>query len=145
MRPRQLLPVLFLLLCLALISCGKKGDPFLPAVEGDGGRVTGLKGEWDGEYVLLTGRIHEATRQGAGIKAYFASYPLAEPPCEGCPIEYQGFQSFGREVMSESGFSCEMTEIKPGNIYFFEVRVIGPGNRQGPPSNRVQVEVPELR
>ena len=145
MRPIHFLPALFLLLCTALISCGKKGDPFLPAMEGGGGRVSGLKGEWDGKFVLLSGRIHEATGQDAGVRAYFGSYPVDQPPCDGCPIEYQGFQSFGPEVVSESVFSCEMTEIKPGNIYFFEVRVIGPGGNQGPPSNRVQVEVPEVR
>jgi len=141
MRPGLPLSVLFLWLCLALISCGKKGDPFLPATQGDG-RVTGLKGEWNGEYVLLTGRTREAMREGAGIRAYYAAYPLDQPPCEGCPIEYQGYESFGREVMGKSGFSCRITEIQTGNIYFFEVRIIGPGGSLGPPSNRVGVEVP---
>jgi hypothetical protein len=45
-------------------------------------------------------------------------------------------------VVSENGFSSRITEIRPGNLYFFEVRVTGPGGRQGPPSKRVQVEVP---
>jgi hypothetical protein len=140
MRPGKPLPFLVLLFCLALISCGKKGDPFLPSTEGDG-RITLLKGEWNGEYVDLTGRIHGSMNEGARIRAYYAAYPLDQPPCEGCPIEYQGFQSFGRDVLSESGFSCKMTQIQPGNLYFFEVRVIGPGDSPGPSSNRVRVEV----
>jgi hypothetical protein len=140
MRPRQPLFVLLLLICSVMISCGKKGDPFLPAPE-DPGRITGLKAEWTGESVLLTGRIEGEIREGGGIRAYYASYPLDQPPCEGCPIEYQGFESFGREATAGRGFSCLMRPIRPGALYFFEVRVMGPGQRQGPPSNRLRLEV----
>jgi hypothetical protein len=143
MRPGKPLPFLFVLFCLVLISCGKKGDPFLPVVERDV-RITLLKGEWNGEYLDLTGRIHGIMKEGASIRAYYAAYPLDQPPCEGCPVEYQGFQSFGRHVVSESGFSCRMTEIQPGNLYFFEAMIIGPGDSPGPPSNRVRVTVPKV-
>lgn len=141
MRLEWFFPALMLLLCWTLISCGKKGDPFLPAPEANA-RVSDLQGEWNGESVLLSGRSDEAVEEGATIRAYYAAYPLDEPPCEGCPIQYQGFQSFGLEVMSGGGFSCRITEIRPGNVYFFQVRILSPGGSLGPPSHRVRVEVP---
>ena len=139
MRFSLRLTLLILLICPAMVSCGKKGDPFLPAPGGDS-RVSGLEAKWSGEYVLLTGKI-VGGRQSEAIRAYYAAYPLDQPPCEDCPIRYQGFESFGPEVMDGSGFSCKVTGIRPGNLYFFELRVIGPGQSQGPPSNRVRVEV----
>jgi hypothetical protein len=141
MRVCKILSILFLLLSLALISCGKKGDPFLPVVAEEG-RVSILKGESNGENVDLTGRIQGAMREGSTLRAYYAAYPLDQPPCEGCPIEYQGFESFDRDSVSGDGFTCRITGIQPGNLYFFEARIIGPEGGQGPPSNRVRVEVP---
>jgi hypothetical protein len=142
MRPGRPFPLLFLTLCLALASCGKKGDPFL-ADGGAEGRITLLGGEWKGEHVDLTGRIHGVMKEGESIRAYYAAYPFDQPPCEGCPVEYQGFESFGREVVRNNDFSCTMTRIQPGSLYFFEARIIGRGGSPGPPSNTVQVEVPE--
>jgi hypothetical protein len=139
-------PVLLTLLFFGLVfvSCGKKGDPFPPTKE-IVSRVTGLEGAWSGEDVLLTGRIEEPAkvREGNGCRLYYAAYPLDRPPCEGCPIEYQGYESFGREAITGDVFSFKMPGIRRGNIYFFEVRLIGPEGNPGPPSNRVQVEVPE--
>jgi len=142
MRLEWLFPALMLLLSLPLISCGKRGDPFIPPPQGEDLRVTGLRGEWKGEFVLLSGRVREPIGEVAGLRAYYAAYPLDQAPCEGCPIQYQGFQSFGPDVIKGNGFSCRIADIRPGNVYFFEVRVLGPGGGLGPGSNRVQVEVP---
>ena len=142
MRWKWLFPALMVLLGLTLISCGKKGDPFLPPPQEEGLRVTGLIGEWNGDFVLLSGRVREPMSESAGLRAYYAAYPLDQAPCEGCPIQYQGFQSFGLEVIKGNRFSCRVADIRPGNVYFFEARLLGPGGGLGPPSNRVQVEVP---
>jgi hypothetical protein len=136
-----------LLFCLFLFSCGKKEDPFLP-VEETNARVTGLQGEWKGDYVLLTGQVQDpAGTAGSieGCRVYYAIYPWDQPPCEGCPIEYKGFQLFGKEVLTPTGFACKVPGIERENIYYFEVRAVGPNGSLGPPSNRVRVEVPELR
>ena len=144
MRPGHLVLVALLLLGVVLCSCGKKGDPFLPAKE-PAPKVTGFEGTWNGEDVLLTGRIEEPAkvREGDGCWVYSALYPLDEPPCEGCPIEYRGYRSFGREALSDGVFTFKMPGIRRGNIYFFEARVIGPEGSLGPPSDTVKVEVPK--
>ncbi|MBN2031695.1 MAG: hypothetical protein JW836_00340 [Deltaproteobacteria bacterium] len=144
MRLKKAQTALFLLFCFGLIACGKKGDPFVPVKE-PLNHVTDLEGMWDGESIVLTGRIQGAMKEGTIIRAYYAMYPPDQIPCEGCPIEYEGFQPFGREVVSENRFLCRIREIKPGNIYFFEIKVIGSGGGQGPPSKRVRVEVPAFR
>jgi hypothetical protein len=74
---------------------------------------------------------------------YYAVYPLDQPPCEGCPIEYQGFHPFGREALKGDVFSLKVPEIRRGNIYFFEARIVGLDGSPGPPSNRVRIEVPK--
>jgi hypothetical protein len=145
MRPGHPVLVTLLFLGLVFVSCGKKGDPFLPAKE-PVNRVTGLEGAWNGEDLLLTGRIQEPSkvREGDGCRVYYAVYPLDRPPCEGCPIEYQGYQAFGHEAVTGDVFSFKMPGIRRGNIYYFEVRVMGPDGSPGAPSDRVRVEVPEL-
>jgi hypothetical protein len=132
MRVCKLLSIFFLLLSLALISCGKKGDPFLPVVAEEG-RVSILKGESNGENVDLTGRIQGAMREGSTLRAYYAAYPLDQPPCEGCPIEYQGFESFDRDSVSGDGFTCRITGIQPGTFTFSRPGSSVPRAGRGPP------------
>ncbi len=137
---------MILLFSLSVLSCGKKGEPFLPVKEANL-RVTGLQGAWKEGYVVLTGQVQgpaETARSIEGCRVYYAVYPRDQPPCEGCPIEYKGFQPFGKEVMTSTGFACEMPGIERDNIYYFEVRVIGPKGSLGPASDRVRVEVPEV-
>lgn len=143
MRLGHALLVILLFGGLGLLSCGKKGDPFLSA-ETPVSRVTGLEGVWSGEDVLLTGRIEDPSqlREGEGCRVYYALYPLDQPPCEGCPIEYEGFRSFGREAVTGDVFSFKVPAVRRGSIYFFEARVIGADGSPGPASNRVRVEAP---
>jgi hypothetical protein len=146
MRPGRPALVLLLFLGLLSVACGKKGDPFVPAKEA-ANRVDGLDVGWKGAEVLLTGRIEKPAemREGEGFRVYYAVYPLDQPPCEGCPIEFQGYYTFGREAVSGDAFSCKVPEIRRGSVYFFEARVMTPEGTPGPPSNRVSIEVPEKK
>jgi hypothetical protein len=137
-------PLLFLAILLALSSCGKKGPPFLPR-KSFPARVVDLRAEWSEGYVLLKGNIaglkgpSKAAEQVKGCRVFFAQYPLGRPPCEGCPIEYQGSRAFGEGVVTEEGFSCKLPAKVKGQIYFFEVRLVGPEGAVGPPSDMVKV------
>lgn len=124
---------------MATLACGKKGDPFLPQKEVSA-KVTNLRGEREKGNILLRGEIR-GPKDVQGARVYYAQFPLEAPPCEGCPIEYQGHQSFGAEVVAEEGFLCTVPVKVQGQVYFFRVNLIGPGGRMGPPSERVKVVV----
>jgi len=146
MRPGRAVLVMVLVFGLLFAGCGKKGDPFVPAREPEN-RVTGLDVAWNGVDVLLSGRVEKPAKmqEGESLRVYYAAYPLDEPPCEGCPIEFQGYHAFGREAVSGDAFSCSVPEIRRGSVYFFEARVMSPEGSPGPPSNRVSIEVPEKK
>jgi len=127
------------ILMATLLGCGKKGDPFLPQKEVSA-KVTDLRGEREKGNILLRGEI-SARKEVEGARVYYARYSLENPPCEGCPIEYQGHQSFGAEVVTEEGFLCTVPIKVPGQVYFFRVNLIGPGGEMGPPSETVKVIV----
>jgi predicted small lipoprotein YifL len=140
----------FILLSLFLnvLACGRKGPPFLPRKEFPV-RVTDLEGDWvRGDY-FLKGDITDLTGQKTavdmitGCRVYYGRYPLGNPPCDGCPITYQGYYEFGREVITEEGFFCKAPGIIQGQINFFKVHLIGPDGSVGPSSDSVQVVVKE--
>jgi predicted small lipoprotein YifL len=129
---------------LALMSCGKKGPPFLPKTDMPL-KVEPLKGQWTNEAVLLQGNIPALKGQKkdkpgvTGCRVYHAWYSLKNPPCEGCPIDYPGFQEIRGEILAGEEFMCEVFVEKKEGIHFFEVRLIGPKGEVGPPSNRVKL------
>ncbi len=124
---------------LGAVACGKKGDPFLPKQEFSG-RVSELKGERVKEEIVLKGKI--TSPQGLeGVRVYYSQYSLDSAPCESCPIEYQDYQAFGAEVVTEEGFFCKMPAKSEQQIYYFKVHLMGPGGAIGPPSNVVKVVV----
>jgi hypothetical protein len=128
---------------LLVLSCGKKAPPFLPQ-KNFYARVLSLNAESQEGCVLLKGNVPDAQRDAGNLKGcrvYFAQYPPDDSPCEGCPIEYQGYHSFGPEVVKDDKFLCKIDEITPGRIYFFRVSLVGPKEVLGPPSNDVRVEV----
>jgi hypothetical protein len=139
---------LFLLILGALMilpHCGKKAPPsLLPGVFP--ARVENLTGHRANASIVLTGRIaptalpEEAFK---GCRVYAAQYSLADSPCADCPIAYQGYRRFGPEVLQGEEFLCEMPLKKAGQIYFFEVRLLGPEGTMGPSSDRVTVIVEE--
>jgi hypothetical protein len=124
---------------IVTLACGKKGDPFLPKKKFPL-RVTGLKGEREQGDILLSGKISDP-KKVEGAKVYYAQYPLEKSPCEGCPIEYQDYQAFGAEVVTEEGFLCRIPIKARGQAYFLRVDLIGPGGAVGPPSDTTKVVV----
>ncbi len=131
------------LLLLTLPSCGKKGDPFLPQ-KGFDARVTDLEGDARESLIVLKGNIlYPANGKDPvrGCRVFYAQYPSESPPCEGCPIEYQGYHPFGPEVIQGKRLLCSIPGIARNEIYFFKAVLVGPGEVQGPPSNVARVAV----
>lgn len=126
-----------LLVLMVTVSCGKKGDPFLPQKE-ISARVTDLKGKREKGDILLEGKIL-GPKEVKGARVYYAQYPLEKTPCEGCPIEYQGYQAYGADVFEGEGFLCRIPVKDQGQVYFFRVNLIGPGGEMGPPSETVKI------
>lgn len=137
-----------ILACLVLMllispSCGRKGEPFLPQ-KSTNARVVDLKGAWQGGYIELKGVIVDSAdpdSEVTGSRVHYAIYPVAEPPCDGCPIEFQGFHTYGREVVREGRFFCKIPGALRGNIYYFEVQLEEEKGVLGPSSNRAKVVV----
>ena len=135
--------LLFALMLLISLSCGRKGDPFLPQ-RSTTARVVDLKGAWQGGYIELKGVIVDSAdpdSEVTGSRVHYAIYPVAEPPCDGCPIEFQGFHVYGTEAVQEGRFFCKVPGALKGNIYFFEVQLAGEKGVLGPKSNRTKVVV----
>jgi hypothetical protein len=137
--------VCFVLVWMVLIlpSCGRKTNPFLPQ-EGTNAKVVDLLGAWHEGYIELKGNIRdvsetESTVTGAHVN--YAIYPVDEPPCDGCPIEFKGFHTFGSEAVEKGRFSCRVPGAVRGNIYYFEVQLVGPKGGLGPASDMVKVVV----
>jgi predicted small lipoprotein YifL len=130
-------------LLFSLPSCGKKGSPFLPQ-ERFNAEVTDLRASQEGSSVLLRGNVlfpENGTHRVTGSRVYFAEYPSESPPCEGCPIEYQGYRSFGPDVIQDKQFYCRIPDIRRDQVYFFKAALVGPGGSQGPFSDFVRVTV----
>ncbi|RPJ22402.1 MAG: hypothetical protein EHM26_01575 [Desulfobacteraceae bacterium] len=124
-------------------SCGRKARPSLPQ-KTTSARVLDLKGAWQGEYVELKGSVSDSSgldQAVTGARVHYAIYPVADPPCDGCPIEFQGFHTYGTEVIREERFFCKIPGALKGNIYYFEVQLTGDKGSPGPPSNRAKVIV----
>ena len=143
MRGLRLACLALVLLFLITPSCGKKGDPFLPQ-KTTSARVLDLKGAWKDGYIELTGGVQDPSGQEltvTGSRIQYAVYPVAEAPCDGCPIEYQGFYTYGPEVVREGRFLCRIPGALKGNLYYFEVQLLGAKGVLGPPSDRAKVVV----
>jgi hypothetical protein len=131
------------LMLLVLPSCGRKADPFLPQ-EGTNAKVANLSGAWQEGYIELKGSIRDASESEAtvtGAHVNYAIYPVDEPPCDGCPIDFRGFHTFGSEAVEKGQFSCKIPGVERGNIYYFEVQLVGAKGGLGPASNMVKVVV----
>lgn len=141
MRVRLLVCVVVLLLISP--SCGRKGDPFLPQ-RSTKARVADLKGAWQGGYVELKGVIVDSADPGSevtGARVHYAIFPAGDAPCDGCPIEFQGFHTYGTEAVREGDFFCRIPGAVKGNVYYFEVQLGGGKGTLGPRSNRAKVVV----
>ena len=142
-RKRELTYLLLVLMLLIPASCGKKTNPTLPQ-KSTNAKVVDLKGAWQGGYVELKGSVSGSSgpdSAATGARVHYAVYPESDPPCDGCPIEFQGFHTYGSEVIREGRFFCKVPGALKGNIYYFEVQLTGDKGSLGPLSNRVRVLV----
>jgi len=143
-RDQGLFLVIFCLVFLALLACGKKGPPFLPE-SNIPFRVQDLTAEWKNGTVFLRGRVaafRGQNRDGSqvkGCRVYHAWYALEKPPCDGCPVNYSGYREINDEVLRGEDFFCELTVNTKKGIHFFEVRLVGKSEAVGPPSNRIKL------
>lgn len=137
-----------LILAVFMLSgaCGKKAPPTLPRPDRPFEcRVFELRAEWQKGHILLQGEIEglqspEELEAIIGARVHYAEYPLDDAPCETCPVDYHGYHEYGSEVVAAEGFNCRVPAKMRGNVYFLEVRLIGPEGVLGPPSNRVMVK-----
>jgi hypothetical protein len=125
-------------------SCGKKGPPYIPK-KAFTAKVVDLKAERSGEDIVLEGKMIGLGEPGkqkpfAGLRVFVAQYPLKDPPCAGCPIEYKKHDDLGSEAIKGEGFSYRLKNRPKDRIYFFRVNVIGPEGTLGPPSNQIQIK-----
>jgi predicted small lipoprotein YifL len=141
---RAVLVYLLLASLLITLGCGKKGPPYIPkkpvAV-----KVVDLKAERSGDDIVLEGKIGGLGEPGkekplTGLRVYVAQYPLEDPPCAGCPIEYKEYEDLGSEVIKGKAFSYRLKDRPEGRIYFFRMNIIGPEGTLGPPSNQVYIK-----
>ena len=145
-RFRLMIPYFLLGVLLFVVSCGKKAPPFLPKQEFSL-KITNLRGEWVDGVVLLRGDISgpsgsiKATDLIQGCRVHYGQYPLKNPPCGGCPIQYGGFHEFGPEVVTDGGLLCKVPAKMKQQIYFYKVHLVGPDSTVGPPSNRIRLDV----
>jgi len=105
-------------LVLLIPSCGRKTKPFLPQ-KTTNARVVDLKGAWQAGYIELKGRVSDSSGPGSsatGARVLYAVYSANDPPCDGCPIEFEGFHPFGTEVIGKGGFFCKIPGALKGNI-----------------------------
>ncbi len=125
-------------------ACGKKGPPQIPK-KTFAARVVDLKAERSGNDIVLEGNIGGLGEPGkekpfTGLRVYFAQYPLKDPPCADCPIEYKDHYDLGSEVIKGERFLYRLKDRPKGQIYFFRMNIIGPEGNLGPPSNQFQIK-----
>jgi predicted small lipoprotein YifL len=133
-----------LLICFPLFAgCGKKGPPTLPSRK-PAAVVKDLAGRWDGGSVVLTGGLAGVPAGKSrdlvhGARVCYGAYDPSDPPCETCPVRYHDCLDFGPEVVEGGEFRCRVPGMSRENLYFFQVRLLGPEGGPGPPSNRARV------
>lgn len=148
-QSRRVMPLIMVFIAsaifLCLCGCGKKAPPFLPG-KIFSGKVVNLQGDYQDGMIILKGEIkgqdetEKVETLVSGCRVYYVQYPLDNPPCTNCPIEYHDQQRFGAEVVTKEGFFCKIQDVQGERVYFLKVLLIGPDGSMGPPSERVEVE-----
>ena len=137
------------MICLyvfAFAGCGKKGPLSLPKVVMPFA-VTQLTAELEDSTVFFRGKIvgqkgQEVSLQDiVGCRIYHTRYAADNPPCEACPIEYQLYKEIKGEVIEDENFFCRVACPKKEGLHFFRIRLIGPDNSVGPPSNMAKIDL----
>ncbi len=138
--------ILLLAVFFVPAACGKKGPPFLSAGQSTL-RVEQLKAEREGGFFHLKGTVVDSHKLAkdvsnvTGCRIYHACYPLDEPPCEGCPIEYGVLKEIKGEIITQGKFSCQVPLKEKAGIHFFKVRLIGRMGETGPYSDRAKLVI----
>lgn len=137
------------LVLFQLLSCGVKSPPFLPEREFPL-VVTKLAGEWENGVVRLSGNVVSRSGNAAnasdvvGCRVYHAGYDLEAPPCDGCPIDFEGFEEIAGPVVEDDRFRCEVSGIDKRGIHYFKVRLLGRKGAVGPSSNVAKIVVDDV-
>lgn len=136
------LGLILIVLIFSMNACGKKAPPFIEKKKFSV-KVSGLKADRIGKEIVLKGSLKGNKESISVIKegrVYYAQYPANDPPCEDCPIRYQGYDIFGPEIIKGNSFLCKFP-TKPGeHIYYLKVYLIGPEGSQGPGSERIMIK-----
>jgi predicted small lipoprotein YifL len=137
--------ILPLVVLPCLLGCGRKAPPFLPK-EAFSTTVRALAGEWQDGLFLLSGSVTDLNgdRTSAavrGCRVYHAHFPLEAPPCKGCPIRYEGFREVREAVVTDGRFRCTIELARKAGYHCMEVRLKGPNDALGPPSDRICITV----
>lgn len=147
MKKKQgILLILLLAILFVPIACGKKGPPFFNEKDFSLG-VAQLSVEWKEGGFSLQGEIVgpeneiETSSNIKGCRVFYACYPVDDPPCEECPVEYRLLEEIDGQVISEGRFLCEVPEKKENGIYFFTVRLIGQKGEIGPYSDTAKLVI----
>jgi predicted small lipoprotein YifL len=124
-------------------ACGKKAPPFLPQEQVEA-HVVDLSAEQTARGILVRGTIQglrdsNGIRELDGARVLYARYPIEDPPCEDCPIEYRAYQDLGPEALTADRFQGELPVQLDPQIYFLKVLLIGKGGALGPASDRVKI------
>jgi len=145
-KKQGIILILLLAILFAPIACGKKGPPFLP--ENDLSlQVAQLSVDWKDGGFRLKGAIVgfenelEDSTNIKGCRVFYACYPVDDPPCEDCPIEYRVLKEIEGQVISEGRFLCDVLEKKANGIHFFRVCLLGQKGGTGPYSDRAKLVI----
>jgi len=137
--------LLLWMLVAAAAGCGKKGDPFVPVREFSA-EIRNLSGAWDEGSIVLWGDVAgvSAGKQAKdlikGARVYYGAYDPGEPPCEGCPVRYQGYYELGIETITGRGFQCRIPGKRKDALYYFKVHLMGPEGSPGPAPERIRLD-----
>jgi hypothetical protein len=134
-----------LVVLLAGLGCGRKGppiwksEPFPLRVERFVVEVRAGRAELQGEIVAPGGET-ERLKDAVALRVYHTWYPADAPPCDGCPIDYPGYETHAIPGLERGRFLLEVP-LKRKGIHYLELRAMGRRGEAGPISNRVKVQV----
>ena len=137
-------PIILMGMFLCANACGKKAPPFFAQKQLAAYLVDLSAEQTERRSILLRGRIQgvrdpNGIRELEGARVLYARYPIEDPPCEDCPIEYRAYQDLGVEAFTADGFQGELPVQQEPQIYFLKVLLIGNGGALGPASDRVKI------
>ncbi len=143
-QARKIVFGLIWVIFFVLLACGKKGPPFIPEREITL-LVEQLNAEWKEGAFYLTGTVVDVQDNAenatdiTGCRVYHAWYPLHNPPCEGCPIDYGTFNEIRGEFITREGFSCKIKGTEKRGLHFFKVCLIDRKGESGPYSDEAKL------